>query len=339
MIWLKRFGNLLRIISGYTVSRITHRVVHWGKPLAVSIEPTNHCNLFCPECPAGLRELTRPRGYMDQTLFRSIIDQLSPHLTYLTLYFQGEPFLDPVFFENIKYARSRNIYVSSSTNGHFLTPANVSALIHSGLNRLVISVDGTDQSTYARYRIGGSLEKVLEGIRNLVDTRKKMKTRNPSIIIQFLVLKINQHQISEIKKLGKKLGVDKVELKTAQFYDYLYGNPLMTDLPEHSRYIPASSPTHQLTSTPVHQLTSSPTHQLKNHLPDACFRMWSSCVFTWDGKVVPCCFDKDARYILGNMHNQSFQQIWRSQDYHHFRKKILDNRKSIDICTNCTQTF
>jgi radical SAM protein with 4Fe4S-binding SPASM domain len=331
MIGLTRFSNFLKIIAGYIISRLIHGVIHWGQPLAVSIEPTNHCQLSCPECPSGTSGLTRKRGYINPDLFRSIIDQLSPHLSYLTLYFQGEPFLDPHLFESIQYARSKKIYVSTSTNAHFLFRENSEKIIKSGLSRLIISLDGTDQETYASYRRGGSFEKVTVGIRILTEIKKQLNSSTPFIIIQFLVLKTNQHQIRDIRILGKQLGADKVELKTAQFYDYQYGHPLMPDIPKYSRY--------RLIDSLNHHLANSPTHQLKNHFPNACFRMWSGCVFTWDGMIVPCCFDKDAQYVLGNIQNQSFRQIWRNQAYHEFRKKILKNRKSIDICTNCSQTF
>ena len=261
---------------------------------------------------------------MDASLFRSVIGQLSPYLSYLSLYFQGEPFLNSGFFDSIQYARSKKIYVSTSTNGHFLTPGNAESIIKSGLNRLIISLDGTDQESYASYRVGGNFEKVTEGIRQLVKIKKELNSRTPSIVIQFLVLKTNQHQIKEIKHLGKQLRVDKVVIKTAQFNHFQNGNPLMSDIPEYSRY----------------SLTNSPAqYQIKNHLPNACFRMWSGCVFTWDGKVVPCCFDKDASYTLGNMQKESFHEIWRSRGYHDFRAKILKSRKSIAICNNCTQTF
>lgn len=331
MIWLRRLINLVGITSTYLLSRMTHRVIHLGKPAAVSIEPTNHCNLSCPECPSGRNELKRARGHMDPVFFRSIIDQLSPQLTYLTLYFQGEPYLDPNFFESIRYARSKKIYVSTSTNGHFFSQENIVQTISSGLNRLIISLDGTNQEAYASYRIGGNFEKVTEGIRQLVSIKKERHAATPLIILQFLVLKTNQHQIREIKMLGKQLRVDKVELKTAQFNNYQFGHPLMPDILKYSRYT--------LSKSALQHHSSPTTYQHKNHFPNACFRMWSSCVLTWDGIVVPCCYDKHAEHALGDMTRQSFQTIWKSPEYDSFRLKILKNRKSVPICMNCSQRF
>jgi radical SAM protein with 4Fe4S-binding SPASM domain len=65
--------------------------------------------------------------------------------------------------------------------------------------------------------------------------------------------------------------------------------------------------------------------------------MWSSCVVTWDGKIVPCCFDKDAKHQLGDLAQNSLKTIWQNDKYVAFRKALLTNRQAIDICQNCTE--
>ena len=317
--------NLFKIVSGYTISRITRKVIHWGNPVSLSIEPTNCCNLHCPECPSGTNQMTRERGTMNLRLFQNIVDELSPDLYYLNLYFQGEPYLHPWFTEMITYAKSKKIYVSTSTNGHFLTNENISKTLESGLDKLIISLDGTDVKTYQQYRIGGNFNEVLRGIAELVRQKKSNGSKNPKIILQFLVLKSNQHQVNEIRKLGKELAVDKVELKTAQFYDFRNGNLLIPER-RYSRYIKNKNAG-----------ADQPSFKIRNGMPDHCFRMWSTSVVTWDGKVVPCCFDKDAAHLIGNLKDSTFLGIWRNGGYKDFRKKILSSRKSLDICTNCTE--
>jgi len=289
-------------------------------PAAVSIEPTNRCNLHCPECPSGMKELSRAAGFMELPLFRSIIDQLTPELAWLTLYFQGEPYMNPHFFEFISYARSKGIYVSSSTNGHFLDKDNAEATVRSGLDRLIISVDGTDQQTYELYRVGGSLETVVEGIHNLAEAKKAVRSKTPQIIVQFLVLKSNQNQVNEIRRKGIEWGGNKVEIKSAQFNDFENGNPLMPSAEKYSRY-----------------RMQDAGYRIKNSMPGHCFRMWSGCVITWDGEVVPCCFDKDAQHKLGGLKDSTFREIWKGKEYTAFRRKILKQRKTIDICRNCTE--
>lgn len=295
--------------------------IHPGLPVSISIEPTTSCNLRCLECPSGLRSFSRPTGMMELTTFQKIINELHENLSYLILYFQGEPYLNPGFLEAIRYASSKNIYTATSTNAHFLTKENAMETVESGLSRIIVSMDGTDQESYEKYRIGGKLNKVIDGIENLVAAKKAVKNHAPFIILQFLLFKHNTHQIPEIKKLAKKLGVDKLELKTAQVYDFEKGSALIPEKEELSRY----------------QQISNHEYQLKNNLLNKCWKMWHSCVMTWDGNIVPCCFDKDAKYTMGNIHEQSFKEIWNSTEYQEFRSKLFINRKEIDICKNCTE--
>ena len=302
------------------MSRIMRRPFHYGMPAAVSIEPTNRCNLHCPECPSGMKELSRDSGFMDMDRFRSLIDKLSPELAWLTLYFQGEPYLNPLFFDFTTYAKSKGIFVSSSTNGHFLDAVNAEATVKSGLDRLIISVDGTDQQVYESYRVGGSLQKVIQGIKALAKAKRRLRSNTPKIIIQFLVLKSNQHQVHSIRKKGIEWGGDKVEIKSAQFYNFKNGNPLMPSAGKFSRY-----------------RMEDGGWSIKNTFPNHCFRMWSSCVISWDGKVVPCCYDKDARNVLGDIGVNSFSEIWRGGEYWDFRQMILSERKQTEICRNCTE--
>lgn len=323
--FLKKSLNLLQVVAGYLLSRIFHQVVCLGKPIGVTVEPTNHCNLKCPECPSGQGILTRPKGYISEELFEKIVNDLGKNLFYLTFFFQGEPYLHPGFPGMIKSAASAAIPVWTSTNGHFLTPENVRSTIDSGLYRMVISLDGTDQDAYMSYRVGGSFDKVVEGIREIVMQKKKAGTSRPFVVLQFLVLRTNEHQVDEIRSLGKRLGVDKVELKPAQFYDFAGGNPLIPENPTYSRYIAEED------------ASGRKAWRLKNRMPDHCFRMWSSCVVTWDGWVVPCCYDKDAKYRMGNINDEPFEKIWNGKKYNEFRHKVLRSRKSIDICSNCPE--
>jgi len=350
--WRSRFGkylNLLNITLSYLLSLLLKRAIHRGYPVSVSIEPTNRCNLQCPECPTGQQGLSRPAGSIDLERFNYFLEEAGRKSIYLILYFQGEPYLNKEFTEMISNARAKGIYTWTSTNGHYLTEENIRKTIESGLSKLIISLDGTDQESYEKYRVGGSYETVVNSIRDFVRKRKEAGSRYPNLEIQFLVLKSNQHLVKEIKKLGDSLGVDRTVLKTAQFYDFEQGKALMPDEGRWSRYRRTSGQADKRTGgqeghqSPVtsHQGTRAPTHRytIKNPLHNRCFRMWSSSVITWDGKVVPCCFDKDADHCMGDLNEQSFEEIWRGERYREFRKKILRNRKSIDICRNCTQRW
>src|SRR5687768_10469680 len=197
----KRTTNALKVFSSYHYSRWRGIPAMNGLPISIAFEPTTSCNLRCPECPSGLRSFTRPTGMLDSGLFRDVIDQLAPTLNYLTFYFQGEPFLHPEFLEMVRYGSSKGIYTATSTNAHFLKSDQAKATVQSSLDRLIISIDGTTQDTYQSYRVGGSLEKVIEGTQHVVYWKKKLKSKTPHIVFQFLVVKPNEHQVPEIYRL------------------------------------------------------------------------------------------------------------------------------------------
>lgn len=292
-----------------------------GLPISLAFEPTTSCNLRCPECPSGLRSFTRPTGMLDQAFFEEKIMEMKRHLWYLTFYFQGEPYLHPGFLDMVRFANNQNIYTATSTNAHYLDDEKAEATVKSGLDRLIISIDGTSQDTYEQYRVGGQLEKVLDGTRNMVKWKRKLKAKMPHLIFQFLVVKPNEHQIIEAKNLAKEIGVDEIQFKTAQIYDFENGSPLIPDDAIYSRY----------------SKKTDGKYALKNELHNQCWKMWHSCVITWDGKVVPCCFDKDANHPMGDLHGQTMKEIWYGEKYEKFRKGILNSRSSIDICQNCSE--
>ncbi|MBI3232703.1 MAG: SPASM domain-containing protein [Bacteroidetes bacterium] len=321
---LKRILNMLAVFISYYVARIIKKPVHWGMPISVSIEPTTSCNLRCPQCPSGLRSFSRETGMLEFQTFSKIIDELSPTLTYLTLYFQGEPYLNPDFLKFVSYASSKNIYTATSTNCHHMTKQKAKETVDSGLNRLIISIDGTTQEVYQEYRIGGNLTKVIEGTRMLVEAKREAKNKSLHIIWQFIVFKHNEHQIEQFKELAKSIGVDEIGIKTAQIYDFENGSDLIPENEKYSRYA-------------KEEVIYSNGYSFKNKLLNHCWRMWQGCVFTWDGNVVPCCFDKDATHTLGNVNYSTFKSIWNGQDYNQFRKSMLVSRKEIDICKNCSE--
>lgn len=310
------------LTSSFYLTKWLKRPIQWGLPMTISFEPTTACNLRCPECPSGLRSFTRATGNLKSDFFRSTIDELHERLLYLIFYFQGEPYINPEFLDMVAYAQQKGIYTITSTNGHFLHDENAKKTILSGLDRLIISVDGTTQETYENYRVGGNLEAVLQGAKNVVYWKKALKSTTPHIIFQFLVVKPNEHQIEEIYALAKEIGVDEVKLKTAQVYDYKNGNPLIPEQDKYSRYAK----------------TKDGTFRVKNELLNHCWKLWHACVITWDGMVVPCCFDKDATHKLGNIKDgTSFKKIWQGEAYDRFRKTLLQGRDKIDICNNCTE--
>lgn len=259
---------------------------------------------------------------LNKDFFAQTVDEIYKDLLYLIFYFQGEPYLNPDFLEMVKYASSKKIYTATSTNAHFLNDKNARRTVESGLDRLIISIDGTTQEVYQQYRRGGHLNKVIEGAGNIVKWKRLLKSKTPFVVFQFLVVKPNEHQIRDVKDLAREIGVDDVWYKTAQVYDYKTDpNQLIPTLEKFSRY----------------RKTDDGEYRQKNKLNNHCWKLWHANVITWDGQVVPCCFDKDAKHRLGDLKTQSFKDIWRNNHYRHFRKQLMNGRKNIDICANCSE--
>lgn len=318
---IRKILNLFLLYASFQISRVVKKPFMWGRPSTLSIEPTTSCNLRCPECPSGLRSFTRPTGMISKELYSEIVSQSKNNLSYLHLYFQGEPFLHPDFLDLVQIADSHGIFTATSTNAHFISEKNVEKVLHSGLKQLIVSMDGMSQEVYQEYRIGGILEKVQSGLQLLLEARRKAGNTYPRVILQFLVTGQNEHQIPQLRTWAKAVGVDDLQLKSAQIYDFENGSPLIPKDLHYSRYLPSASG----------------KWKLKQPMENKCWRMWQGAVITWDGRMLPCCFDKDGKYTMGKIPKEPLNKIWRNAPYQRFRKQLLLDRKKIDICQNCTE--
>lgn len=257
---------------------------------------------------------------MDSVTFDRILSECSPYLLSLILYFQGEPFLHPGLFQMIKKARTKRLHTMTSTNGQFLDTETARSVVESGLERIIISLDGMDQLVYEKYRKGGNVDKVKEGIKALVEWKKALRSTTPVITVQFLVFSHNQHQIEDVKNWSRKVGVEEVEIKSAMIRDFKNGNPLIPD-EQYARY----------------REHGRGGFIIKNKLKNHCWQTWHKAVITWDGKVLPCCFDYDGDHEMGNIMQQTFSDIWNGMHFMSFRTKLLQNRQGIPMCRNCTE--
>ncbi len=317
---IKRALNVFKIVLSFSISRAIRKPIVWGLPVSYSIEPTNHCNLKCPECPSGLGALTRPLGLLNFDDFKNWIDQIKDTGFYVQLFFQGEPYINKHLPEMIKYAQANNVYISISTNGHFVNEKNVDHVLENAPDKLIYSVDGLDEESYQKYRVGGTFKQADEGLRLLIKRKKELKRLKPFVEFQFIVMKQNEHQLDEAQKYCDEVAVDKLVFKTMQISSYENAIKFLPDNLKFRRY-----------------LVKDGKFSIKNKLKNHCFALWRTSVITWDGKVVPCCFDKDAGFTLGILNGDKFSDIWKSEEYQKFRSSVLADRKQISMCTNCTE--
>jgi len=313
--------NWLKLVISYLFSILRLPIFQSIYPHFISIETSNFCNLRCPECPVGKSINFKPdKSTFNFELYRKLIDELKPTLHHAILYFQGEPFLCNQLIDFITCTHKAGIYTSTSTNGQFINNRIAREIVLSGLDKLIVSIDGTTQEVYETYRVGGSLQKAIDGINHITEWKKELKSITPLIEIQFLVLKTNEHQLKDMQALARTLSVDRLTFKTAQLYDFEKGSELLTSKNRYARY----------------QKTKVGTYRLKGRQPNRCWRMWSGAVINVQGEVLPCCFDKSSAHSFGNINEQSFLQCWQSPNASSFRRQITSNRKQFEMCRNCT---
>ncbi len=154
----------------------------------------------------------------------------------------------------------------------------------------------------------------------VVKKRNELGKKKPFVEFQFIVMKQNEHLLDDVIKYGKDTGVDKVVFKTMQVSSYENALHFLPANQKYSRY-----------------KINNGTVKIKNELKDHCFALWRTSVITWDGTVVPCCFDKDANFALGELKENSMENIWLSEPYQNFRQGVLNNRKGLSMCANCTE--
>ena len=296
-------------------TRCVKKVKINAMPWSYSIEPTNCCNLKCRECASGLGLLKRRKGNISLENFKKAADEIAPYALNCFLYFQGEPFLNKDFFEMVTYAHSKKIFLATSTNGHFITAETAEKTVLSGLDKIIVSLDGFNQESYEAYRKNGDFQKVIDAIKHLSEAKKKIGKKNPVIEVQTIVNKINEHRLQEIRTLALKAGADKFYLKTMQIENAEDFSIFKTSIEKYSRY--------------------DKNNRLK-HQVGFCARILNSAVITIDLDVVPCCYDKDAAFSLGKISQNNLKEILHSQKAASFYQQIefqRDNRPQ--MCKNC----
>ncbi len=318
---IRKMVNLSVLAFSYLLSFLKIERYKRCMPFFLSVEVANYCNLKCPECPVGTKKNTKIIAKtIDYELYIKLINEMKPTLLHLILYFQGEPLLNKQLPELIQYAHQARIFTSTSTNAQFVTKDNAKLLVLSGLDKIIISVDGSTQETYQKYRIGGRLDKAIDGIKQLIFWKNELKSITPMVEIQFLVLKTNEHQMAEMRLLAKSLKANRMSFKTAQLYDFENGNALMPSKKRYSRY----------------KKNHNGKYVLKGKQPNRCLRLWSGGVVNAHGEVLPCCFDKESNNSFGNVSSASYSACRHNEKASGFRESILQNRKQYEICRNCT---
>ena len=319
----KRLCNVVKIISSMYLSRILKKPVVWGLPPILMIEPTNICNLKCPMCPAIVGKRVLSKGQLKLDNYKKLLDEVGDTVFQVQLWNQGEPFINKDFLEMVRYAKTYGIMTITSTNAHFVgSEAKAEEIVKSGLDQLIISMDGTNQETYEKYRVNGDYNLVLQNLIRLARAKKKLNSKTPLIELQFIVFKHNQDEIDTIIHLAKEYDIDRLSFKTPMVYSAEQADEFLVEAQKKELY-----------------RFDEQNVSRKPAVPDWCKRLWLNSTVNWDGTVVPCCFDADSDHIFANVfeNGSSFKSTWKNKKYTAFRQALLKNRSAIDMCRNCTE--
>ena len=289
-----------------------HEIFLKSKPYNIVIEPTNVCNLQCPLCSTGIGAKTRTKGILNLQNFRKMIEQIKDTCLQLSLQNWGEATLVNELPEMIKYAAENKIFTRLSTNFSINYKNNyIDKLAKSGLGRIVIDLDGTTQEIYEKYRKNGNLDTVLKNTKELIKIKKENNLKFPIIQTRMLVMKHNEHQIDEFKKISKQLEVDEMELGNIQL------NPSTAKeewLPNNPEFVYAT--------------------YLREEKIQPCHWPWSGLTINWDGGVSPCCIIDDQDTDFGNIFEDKLEKIW-NNEYYVSSRSVFSNNKQLTKNTIC----
>lgn len=314
----RKLLNALGILYEY----LTCRTVLSYRPVVLRIEPTSHCNLRCPTChPSG--------NTFGGPMKRSVLDKLLERIPFTTmlkgtLYLFGEPLFNRQLPDMIQAVGDRGVLTSTSTNFNIFSEAKAHEIIDAGLSWLIICVDGADQETYARYRVGGSLERVLENTRVMVEAKRARGTSWPVIEVQCIEFDYNRHQVDEIRRICLDLGVERFTVKRDVLAQMNIDVAGLTDDKPASR-----------------DDAKPPVSVVKKKGRARCAYLYGTMHVDYDGSVLPCCV---GRSVFGNLLENSFEEIWNNEKFvaarRFFASGCRERTPGVDVpCYTCPLFF
>ncbi|MBU1131203.1 radical SAM protein [Patescibacteria group bacterium] len=316
-----------RILKFFYLIMASLKYIILKTPRVAIIETANVCNISCPTCPTPHHKIIRPKKNMSLGEFRQIIDKISPYCHIVLLYNSNEPLLHPEIDKMIKYADQKNLYTMISTNATLLDQEMSDRILKSGLDEILLCLDGMSKESYEPFRTGADFETVKNNISRFCGMKKKQKLIKPFTELQFIVTKLNQDEIPLIKDFAKQIGIDRLRLKSLSLGEHAFTKEEMNDLTE--KFFPDSK------SVKVrYQKDSAGALHVKRPAGWACPIITRQLVVLTDGSVAMCCRDFNGQYLYGNILQDSFLTVWNSPKAKSLREKVLKNE--LLFCRICS---
>ena len=309
----KRHLNLW--LSRYEMLTLSERV--WSYPIRLNVEPINACNLRCPGCFTGVRDVGRSRGPMSLDLYRRLLAELGDYLFLVDFHNWAEGLLAKNIYTMIREAVAYGISTGTSTNLSFpYDEARAEQLVSSGLHVLGVSIDGAEQETYEKYRVGGNLNTVLENCRRIAAVKRKLGSETPHLIWGFHAFSHNEQDVPRARALAEEIGMEFAICK-----GWVVGPDWAPSvLPELD-------------------------HQAQWY-PMPCDFLWQRAVVNHDGGVAPCCATFALSDDMGRIAvtaeeigSRSFREVWNGERFREARRLFRSKQEKPtgreNICTDC----
>lgn len=317
---LKKFLNLFSVALQYLFKVSEVR----GYPIKAVLDPTNACQLKCPLCPVGRGDKSRDIGFMSFETFKKVVDEIGQYLLQIDLYNWGEPLLNREIFKMVEYANSKRIRTRISTNLINLSEDDTESMIKSGLDEIIVSIDGASEETYKVYKVGGSFSKVIQNIKLIQKKKEELRAKNPEVVWQFLIMKQNECELKEAESLAKKLKVRFRKIPTRADM----GIEVFLSDEEKIKRFSDWFPSEKFSRYDIKK-------KRRKIRPRSCFFLWTYIVVNWDGSVSPCCSIYPKKYDFGDI-KEGVLKVWNNEKYKMareiVRKKIIDERVVCSFC-------
>ncbi|NDJ75695.1 MAG: radical SAM protein [Chloroflexi bacterium] len=306
----RAYTNLLRLRINLALKR---QVIN-SYPVLAYIDPTSACHLRCPACPTGLRLGLRPPARLAWDVFEGVMDELGPYLFELHLYNWGEPLLYPETPDMIRTAKAHDITVRLSSNLSLsLDDATIEALVGSGLDTLVVSLDGATAETYQHYRRGGDFDRVRANMRHFRAARDAAGRQTPVLVCQFLVFQHNEHEIDTIRAVYQSWGADQLILAGAH----------MPFPPHDAGFAPSTQPEFDLYH-PDHPYQRNARRLLRGRAAGSW--LYGGVVLNPTGAISPCCGVAAEADDFGHVAG-GFRAVWNGTRYRRARSLFQQSRR------------
>lgn len=327
------------LLSNYEMLRQVDTVK--AKPLKLTIEPTNLCQLRCPLCPTGLRINDREFCNLNMDIFRKLIDEVGDYVFFVDFFNWGEAFLNSQLEDYLHILHTKKISTSLSTNLSVkLSDERIAKLINSGVNHIIVSLDGGSKESYITYRRGGDFDLIVDNLKKILKIRDQIGSKTPYITWQYLVFGFNEHELEKAQKMAHDIGVDSICFRKAYIDEGHY------DIPNNDReiirkWIPTNSELTYYDSKEKETPISIPLKVKHKYRKKRCDWHYISSVINADGTISPCCAIYKKSNDLGVLElssESSFMAEFNSASFREIRNGIAGRCKMPEnvACAKCT---